>query len=441
MCRSLSMLSSVAVTFTVAAPVAFADDLHVPEQYSTIQAAINAASDGDEVVVAPGTYDEAVDFLGKGITLRSSGGREVTTIDGSDFEAAVITIRDVSDLSARVQGFTIRGGSGNIFWSGKTYGGGVHIRSCYAEVADCHVLDNHPAAGGGIAFCAAWGIITNCLIEQNTCYGSNSSIGAGVYVKYGPVDIVDTVIRDNHALSSTRAGGLGAYMAQVNLRNCLFDGNSGSIGGACLSWFSAVDMSECTLTNNFGEWGGGALCSMTAGAVIDVRNSILWNNSSASGPPEIRTVDGDDPVSISHSIVKGGYEGENVIDADPMFQENCYRLTPDSPAVNAGSNDAVESDFDLDGNPRIADPNNAESTPVVDLGAYELQPSDDPSPEPCLGDADANNTVNLFDLLFVLSEWGGCAECESCGADFNEDCVVALDDLLTVLSHWGETCD
>jgi len=124
-----------------------------------------------------------------------------------------------------------------------------------------------------------------------------------------------------------------------------------------------------------------------------------------------------------------------------MFQPECYRLTMDSPALDAGNNEAVESDLDLDGNPRIADPNNAESTPVVDLGAYELQPSSDPAPEPCLGDADANSTVNLFDLLLVLSEWGGCADCESCGADSNDDCVVSLEDLMTVLSHWGDTCD
>ena len=51
----------------------------------SIQAAIVAAVDGDEIVVAPGTYFETINFIGKAVTLRSSGGAEVTTIDGTGF--------------------------------------------------------------------------------------------------------------------------------------------------------------------------------------------------------------------------------------------------------------------------------------------------------------------------------------------------------------------
>ena len=61
-----------------------ATTLTVPAQYATIQSAINAATSGvDEIVVAPGTYFEKIDFLGKAITLRSSDGPAVTTINGS----------------------------------------------------------------------------------------------------------------------------------------------------------------------------------------------------------------------------------------------------------------------------------------------------------------------------------------------------------------------
>ncbi|MCC6427205.1 MAG: hypothetical protein IT435_10340 [Phycisphaerales bacterium] len=63
-----SLLSPLAC----AAPAA---DLHVPADYPTIQAGIDAASDGDSVVVAPGTYAAPIAMSGKRITLRSSGGR------------------------------------------------------------------------------------------------------------------------------------------------------------------------------------------------------------------------------------------------------------------------------------------------------------------------------------------------------------------------------
>jgi len=59
------------------------------DPYCSIQTAIDNAVDTDEIVVAPGTYVEAINFLGKAITLRSSDGQSVTTIDGTGFSHVV----------------------------------------------------------------------------------------------------------------------------------------------------------------------------------------------------------------------------------------------------------------------------------------------------------------------------------------------------------------
>lgn len=54
----------------------------VADPFCSIQDGINAvAVAGDEVLVAPGTYNELINFLGKAVTVRSSGGRDVTIID------------------------------------------------------------------------------------------------------------------------------------------------------------------------------------------------------------------------------------------------------------------------------------------------------------------------------------------------------------------------
>ena len=72
-------------------PVANAVIINVPGDQPTIQAGIDVAMNGDEVVVAPGTYFEAINFLGKAITLRSSDGPEVTIIDATDLFSSVVT--------------------------------------------------------------------------------------------------------------------------------------------------------------------------------------------------------------------------------------------------------------------------------------------------------------------------------------------------------------
>ncbi|MCH8344480.1 MAG: hypothetical protein IH983_10885, partial [Planctomycetes bacterium] len=71
----------VAVACVTLSGTAVADILHVPGDYPTIQEAIDAAMDGDEVEVHPGTYNENINLLGKAITLRSSDGPDITTID------------------------------------------------------------------------------------------------------------------------------------------------------------------------------------------------------------------------------------------------------------------------------------------------------------------------------------------------------------------------
>ncbi|GMU81131.1 MAG: hypothetical protein AMXMBFR47_10020 [Planctomycetota bacterium] len=82
--------AGIALPFSLTVGVRAAT-LTVPGQYPTIQAALDAAANtGDEIIVAPGMYNEAINFLGKAVYLHSSDGAAVTTIDAQGNGSVVV---------------------------------------------------------------------------------------------------------------------------------------------------------------------------------------------------------------------------------------------------------------------------------------------------------------------------------------------------------------
>jgi len=81
------------------------------DPFCTIQDAIATALDGDTVLVLPGAYPEAIDFIGKAIVVKSRDGAATTSITG-DGVNSVVTFDNGEGRAAVLEGFTITS-SGN----------------------------------------------------------------------------------------------------------------------------------------------------------------------------------------------------------------------------------------------------------------------------------------------------------------------------------------
>ena len=130
-----TLCTVVILSYLLLAP-ALGDTIRVPQDQSTIQAGIDAAANGDTVLVADNTYFENINFLGKAITVAShyilngdTNHIANTVIDGSQpshpDSGSVVTFESGEDTTSVLTGFTITGGIGTL--SEVTYAGTVYL--------------------------------------------------------------------------------------------------------------------------------------------------------------------------------------------------------------------------------------------------------------------------------------------------------------------------
>ncbi len=341
----IRVLVAAVIASALLVPVASAQvTRHVPAQHASIQAAIVASANGDTVLVAPGVYLERIDFLGKAITVRSSGGALATAIDANQ-TGTVVTFANGEGPASVLEGFTVRGGLGV-----SAIVGGIECQGTSPTIRACTITGNRGSAGsptgfasggvGGIYATATALRLIDCEVSgnfggdgtSNAILSGNGGVG-GIQITTAPgfgTPVFERVrvignrggVGGNGIASpfGSGHGGCGGFQmfglgGTVVLRQCELRGNDGGAGGVgnggagaltitgdtsiVVTW---IGFTNCVITNNRGGAGGSSATSVggSGGGVFTSGNiAILGLHTTIAG--------NDAGLPVAAGQVTGGF--------------------------------------------------------------------------------------------------------------------------------------
>src|SRR5258708_3007102 len=236
---------------------------------TNIQDAVDASTNGDQILVTNGVYQTGGRLTSDGITnrlaatnavnIQSVNGSSVTMIDGGKVRRCAYLADGVV-----LTGFTLTNGN-------SANGGGVFCISTNVLISNCLFINNTAGSGGG----AYSGTLTNCTLTGNTCPGTGGN-GAGA-----SGCILNNCMLTGNVTGMTFPNGTGATSGaganNCTLNNCTLSGNkaygAGAIGGGA---YNSI-LNGFTLANGYADYGGGGAysCALT--------NCTVSGNSSGYG--------------------------------------------------------------------------------------------------------------------------------------------------------------
>ena len=266
-------------------------------EFTTIQGAINHASDGDIVLVDAGTYLESIDFLGKAIVVRSLSGPAVTILDGEGWRSTGLHFHLGEGSDSVIEGFTFQNftnsaiivdgfcsptivGSHFISNSSNNGGAGIRIWGNNTRIANS-LFDSNVASGiaqgGGILIFGQFNTIEDCVFKSN-----KAKFG-------GAVSISGILAFNNSIIRSTFITNSAGYQNRVNLPPRPDDpafispldpgfvtGEPGDGGALHIDQGGNTLIHSSTFYDNFAYNSGGAISNW--GANTRLVNTLLYAN-------------------------------------------------------------------------------------------------------------------------------------------------------------------
>ncbi len=409
----------------------------VPSSYPTIQDAVNASYSGDIISVAPGTYEEFINFGGRSLILTSLAGESQTTIispfmqfyDGlppnnnnvtGQNKSKIIYAENIpsvvnlsfTDANSRFEGFTV---------DGNNEVQGINGFGCYAHIYQNRIKNCRGIwDGSGIFIAHGAPLIENNKIHDNICPANGAGILIFLGYDYGLAQIKRNEIYSNMADNapgiSLIQGDDALVERNVLYSNTLNSGSSFDIPGALYCNAEKINLINNTVAYNV------IGISLYGCADIDIRNNNITNNSSAG---LVFYTDDPDIYHDYNNIWNNGYDyfgtdsAANEISDYPNYinpSENNFHINDRSPCINAG-----------DPYPIYNDPDGSRN----DIGAYWYNYGF------ICGDANNDYLVNIFDVTYVISYlyMSGSPPDPMESADVNNDSSVNIFDITYLISY------
>jgi hypothetical protein len=427
----------VVVLICLSAPMAQADLLgpvNNETEFFDALAIVNGSDSADTILMAAGTYDFSnttitrnnpntgnLAIVGAGETLTILDGGGVNQIINIDISggAGNTTLIVLKDLTLQNGNSSAEGGAAFV----KTLTADLHVEKVrFLE----NVSVNH---GGGLYSYTSSGNleVNSSWFFSNSNTGGTQADGGGLYFKAtgsGDASVQESTFNKNYANASSGGGaavvtgdgtitvernsftdnkapsgsGGGLYVqtlgsgGEANVRNCLLAGNEANLGGGLNTYAASGPLTVVNVTavSNSTSSGAGAMYATlnTASASLDIYNSIFYGNiiGGGAGQDIYATNTTSGPVTAKYNNIEVLFvtvpaalvAGTN-IDVDPLLSAG-YMLSPGSSCIDAGDSREMSEATDLAGNPRfVDDPLTVDTgvasggTPVVDMGAYEVQ--------------------------------------------------------------------
>jgi len=224
--------------------------------YRSIDAALEAATSGDIIIIGPGTYSGGTDITDRVVTLRSRDPNSPTVVAGTviDCRFRAFNVFAGSYTHLTLSGLTIRNGAGRFD------GGAMLCEGADLDAINCTFKNNTTALSGGAVFCHNSRVrFVGCTFSGNT---SQALRGGAIFCSSSHLDLTDC------SFEASKGSAVMDYDSELTLTGCTFRNNSGEDGGAIHSRKDAsneiaprLTLTRCTFADNSADALGGAMYS------------------------------------------------------------------------------------------------------------------------------------------------------------------------------------